>query len=99
MQSKIYKQSLNCKQQQFFPPNIELIDLTLLTLDFFTGLISIPLLIIMIVAISTVHLANGFATGNNGFELPLYYMLYLAIFASLEAGKPSLDHLLFGDEQ
>ncbi|PHS37557.1 MAG: DoxX family protein [Sulfurovum sp.] len=77
----------------------EILGVVLLTLGLFTRLISIPLIIIMIVAITTVHLGNGFSAGNNGFEIPLYYMLFLAIFASMGAGKLSLDHLLFGDEQ
>jgi len=56
-------------------------------------------MVVMVVAIMTVHLAHGFSAGDNGFEIPLYYMLFLAIFASFGAGKFSLDHLLFGEEQ
>jgi len=77
----------------------ELLGVVLLTLGLFTRLISIPLIVVMIVAITTVHLAHGFSAGDNGFEIPLYYMLFLAIFASFGAGKFSLDHLLFGEEQ
>ena len=77
----------------------EILGVVLLTLGLFTRLISIPLMIIMIVAITTVHLSNGFSAGNNGYEIPLYYMLFLALFASFGAGKLSLDHLLFGDDQ
>ena len=77
----------------------ELLGVILLTLGLFTRLISIPLIVVMIVAIMTVHLAHGFSAGDNGFEIPLYYMLFLSIFASFGAGKFSLDHLLFGDEQ
>jgi len=77
----------------------EMLGVILLTLGLFTRLISIPLIIIMIVAIATVHLSHGFAAGDNGFEIPLYYMLFLALFASLGAGKLSLDYLLFGEEQ
>ena len=77
----------------------EIVGVVLLTLGLFTRLISLPLMVVMIVAIVTVHLPNGFGAGNNGFEIPLYYMLFLAIFASFGAGKFSLDHLLFGDEQ
>jgi putative oxidoreductase len=51
----------------------------------------------MIVAIFTVHLPNGFNAGNNGFEIPLYYMLFLFIFLSHGAGKFSLDNLIFKD--
>ncbi len=83
----------------YMAASTEIIGVVLLTLGLFTRLISIPLMIVMVVAISTVHLAHGFSAGDNGFEIPLYYMLFLALFASLGAGKLSLDYLLFGDEQ
>jgi len=83
----------------YMAASTELIGVVLLTLGLFTRLISIPLMIIMVVAITTVHLVHGYAAGDNGFEIPLYYMLFLAIFASFGAGKFSLDHLLFGEEQ
>jgi putative oxidoreductase len=83
----------------YMAASTELIGVVLLTLGLFTRLISVPLMIIMVVAIITVHLAHGFAAGDNGFEIPLYYILFLAIFASYGAGKFSLDHLLFGEEQ
>ena len=72
----------------------EIVGVVLLTLGLFTRLISIPLMVVMVVAIVTVHLPNGFSAGENGFEIPLYYMLFLGIFASFGAGKFSLDHLI-----
>jgi putative oxidoreductase len=83
----------------YMAASTEILGVVLLTLGLFTRLISIPLIVIMIVAITTVHLSNGFSAGNNGFEIPLYYMLFLALFASFGAGKLSLDYLLFGEEQ
>ena len=83
----------------YLAASAELMGVILLTLGLFTRLISLPLIVVMIVAITTVHLAHGFSAGDNGFEIPLYYMLFLAIFASFGAGKFSLDHLLFGKEQ
>ena len=83
----------------YLAASTELIGVVLLTLGLFTRLISIPLMVIMLVAIIIVHFAHGFAAGDNGFEIPLYYMLFLSIFASYGAGKFSLDHLLFGEEQ
>jgi len=83
----------------YMAASTELIGVVLLTLGLFTRLISIPLMIIMVVAITTVHLAHGFSAGDNGFEIPLYYMMFLAIFASFGAGKLSLDYLLFGEDQ
>ena len=77
----------------------EIVGVVLLTLGLFTRIISLPLIIIMIVAIKTVHLAHGFSAGDNGFEIPLYYMLFLLIFVAFGAGKFSLDHILFKDEK
>lgn len=70
----------------------------LLALGLLTRLISIPLIVIMLVAIFTVHLPNGFSAGDNGFEIPFYYMLFLFIFLTNGAGKFSLDRLIFGDK-
>jgi putative oxidoreductase len=83
----------------YLAASTELLGVVLLTLGLFTRLISLPLMVVMIVAITTVHLTHGFSAGDNGFEIPLYYMLFLAIFASFGAGKFSLDHLFFGEEQ
>ena len=83
----------------YLAASTELLGVVLLTLGLFTRLISVPLMVVMVVAITTVHLSHGFAAGDNGFEIPLYYLLFLALFASLGAGKLSLDHLLFGEDQ
>ena len=77
----------------------ELLGVVLLTIGLFTRIISIPLMVIMVVAIMTVHLVHGFAAGDNGFEIPLYYMLFLLIFASHGAGKFSLDYFLFEKDE
>ncbi len=73
----------------------ETVGVVFLILGLLTRLISLPLIIIMVVAIVTVHLSNGFSAGSNGFEIPLYYMLFLFIFLSQGAGRFSLDHLIF----
>ncbi len=83
----------------YMAASTELLGVVLLALGLFTRLISIPLIIVMVVAIATVHLSHGFSAGDNGFEIPLYYMLFLALFASFGAGRFSLDYLLFGNEQ
>ncbi len=59
-----------------------------------TRIITIPLMIVMLVAIFTVHIGNGFAAGNNGFEIPLYYFLMLASLLITGPGKISLDSLI-----
>ena len=83
----------------YMAASTEILGVVLLTLGLFTRLISIPLMVIMVVAIVTVHLAHGFSAGDNGFEIPLYYMLFLFIFVSHGAGKFSVDQILFGKEK
>jgi putative oxidoreductase len=70
----------------------ELLGVVLLTLGLFTRYISIPLIFVMIVAICTVHFTNGFSAGDNGFEIPLYYMLMLFVLATHGGGKYSIDN-------
>lgn len=63
----------------------------LLFLGLGTRIISIPLIIVMIVAIFTVHIGNGFEASNNGFEIPLYYLLMLFSLIISGPGRLSLD--------
>lgn len=77
----------------------EITGVVLLTLGFMTRAVSIPLIVVMIVAIVTVHLPNGFSAGDNGFEIPLYYMLFLFLFLSHGAGKFSLDAFIFDEKK
>ncbi len=77
----------------------EIAGVVLLTLGLLTRAISIPLIVVMIVAIITVHLPNGFSAGNNGFEIPFYYMIFLLIFLTQGAGKFSLDRFIFGEKE
>lgn len=82
----------------YMAASTEALGVVLLTLGLLTRAISIPLIVVMIVAIVTVHLPNGFSAGSNGFEIPFYYMLFLLIFLTQGAGKFSLDRLIFGDK-
>jgi len=68
----------------------------LLTLGLATRFISAGLMVVMLVAITTVHLSNGFSAGDNGFEIPLYFFLMLFVLLSHGAGKLSLDRKLLG---
>lgn len=79
----------------YMAASTEALGVVLLTIGLFTRLISVPLIVVMVVAIMTVHLAHGFSAGDNGFEIPLYYMLFLFIFASHGAGKFSVDYFIF----
>jgi len=72
----------------------ELSGVVLLTLGLGVRIITIPLMITMIVAITTVHWGHGFEAGNNGFEIPLYYLLMLFVLLTYGAGKLSVDYML-----
>ncbi len=77
---------------------IELAGIVLLTLGLFTRLISLLLMCVMAGAIVFVHFQHGFSTADNGFEIPLYYFLFLFVFATFGPGKYSIDCLLFKEE-
>ncbi len=66
----------------------------LLLLGLGTRLISIPLIVVMLVAIFTVHLGNGFEASNNGFEIPLYYLIMLVTLLVYGGGKISADFFI-----
>lgn len=82
----------------YMAASAEAAGVVLLTLGFLTRAISIPLIVVMLVAIFMVHLPHGFSAGDNGFEIPLYYMLFLFVFFTYGAGRFSLDRLVFGDK-
>ncbi len=104
----------------YMSASTEVAGVVLLTLGLMTRAIAIPLIIIMFVAIATVHGVNGFnvivdgseivnpwinghhfigtiVTLQNGFEMPLYYILFLLVLLTQGAGKFSLDRLIFGE--
>lgn len=82
------------KLNAFLATGTETAGFVLLFLGLATRIISIPLIIVMIVAIMTVHLGNGFEAGNNGFEIPLYYIFMLFSLLITGPGKISFDALI-----
>ncbi|OCR85066.1 DoxX family protein [Campylobacter fetus] len=66
----------------------------LFVLGLFTRIISIPLIAIVLVAIFAVHFENGYSLANNGFEVPLYYLVMLLGLFSFGAGNISLDAVM-----
>ncbi len=78
----------------YMAASTELAGVFLLTFGFLTRLIALPLMVVMVVAITTVHLSNGFSAGDNGFEIPLYYMLMLFVLVAHGAGKFSVDYFI-----
>ncbi len=73
----------------------ELLGVGLLALGLFTRYISLPLIVTMVVAIGTVHFQNGFSAGDNGYEIPLYYLAMLLVLVGNGAGRFSIDNLIF----
>ena len=82
------------KLNAYFAATTEITGVVLLTLGLATRFISIPLIITMIVAIKTVHWGNGFDAGNNGWEIPLYYMIMLFTLFIYGPGKISIDNFI-----
>ncbi len=66
----------------------------LLLIGLLTRIATIPLMIIMLVAIFAVHWPNGFEAGKNGFEIPLYYLIMLFALFIMGPGSISVDHML-----
>jgi len=82
------------KLNAYLAAGTEMAGVFLLALGLFTRVISVPLKIIMLVAIFAVHWKNGFASGDNGYEIALYYFIMLLALFAFGAGKYSLDHIL-----
>jgi putative oxidoreductase len=82
------------KLNAFLATGTETAGFILLFFGFATRIISIPLIIVMIVAIATVHIGNGFEAGSNGFEIPVYYILMLISLLITGPGKISIDSLI-----
>lgn len=75
----------------YLAASTEAAGVVLLFLGLGTRLISIPLMVVMLVAIGTVHWANGFEAGSNGFEIPLYYLIMLLTLFFIGPGRISVD--------
>lgn len=78
----------------YLAASTEMAGVVLLVLGLCVRLIALPLMVVMVVAIVTVHLSNGFSSGDNGFEIPLYYMLMLFTLVTHGGGKFGVDYLL-----
>ncbi|MCA0430616.1 MAG: DoxX family protein [Bacteroidetes bacterium] len=82
------------KANAYFVASIEMIAVFAFILGIGTRIVSIILMPVLAVAIYTVHFQNGYSVGNNGYEIPLYYILMLTILLSFGSGKLSLDNFL-----
>ena len=72
----------------------ELLGVFMLLLGLGTRIITVPLMIVMVVAITTVHGGNGFEASSNGIEIPLYYLIMLFSLWIMGPGRISIDHFI-----
>lgn len=79
----------------FMATSTEVLGVALLILGLATRFISVPLIVVMFVAVVTVHGFENFSAADNGFEVPLYYALMLFGLVANGAGKFSLDETVF----
>jgi putative oxidoreductase len=82
------------KLNAYLSAGTEITGVVLLTLGLATRFITLPLIITMFVAIKTVHWGNGFDAGNNGWEIPLYYIIMLSSLFIYGPGKISIDNFI-----
>lgn len=80
--------------QAYLAASTELLGVFLLALGLGTRYIAIPLMVTLLVAIKTVHWENGFSSAENGFEIPLYYLLMLFSLFVYGGGRVSVDFFL-----
>ena len=69
----------------------ELLGGVLVTLGWLGGIGPALIILVMLVAILTVHVNNGFFTSNNGWEMPALYIAGALTFAFAGFGAYSLD--------
>lgn len=72
----------------------ELIGAAALVLGFATRFFSATLIILTLVAWASVHAGHGYNVCDNGYKLPLLYLLMFIPLLLNGAGKLSLDHAL-----
>ncbi len=76
----------------YMAASTEMVGVVLMVLGLGVRFIALPMMVVMVVAIATVHLAHGFSSGNNGFEIPLYYFLMLFTLATHGGGVFGMDY-------
>lgn len=73
----------------------ELIGAIALLVGLGTRFFSFTLIVVTVVAWAAVHAGNGYNVCDNGWKLPLMYLVMFLPLALGGAGKLSLDHLFF----
>ena len=73
---------------------VELVGAWALLFGFGTRIISAKLIVLTLVAWAAVHAGNGYNVCDNGFKLPLIYLVMFIPLLLTGPGKLSLDHLI-----
>ena len=73
----------------------ELIGAAALVLGLATRFFSLSLIVLTIVAWASVHAGNGYNVCDNGYKLPLMYLLMFIPLLFNGAGKASMDHFIW----
>lgn len=74
---------------------IEVIGAIALVIGLFTRFFSLSLIILTIVAWVSVHAGNGYNVCDNGFKLPLIYLIMFLPLLLAGPGKASLDYWIW----
>jgi len=74
----------------------ELVGAVCLVIGLGTRFWAISLIVLDVVAWYSVHADNGYNVCNNGFKLPLLYLVMLLPLFFSGPGKASIDHLVAG---
>ena len=72
----------------------ELIGVVALVIGLGTRFFSLSLIILTLVAWASVHAGNGYNVCDNGYKLPLIYLVMFIPLLLSGPGKLSLDHLI-----
>ena len=73
----------------------ELIGAAALVLGLATRFFSVSLIVLTIVAWAAIHAENGYNVCDNGYKLPLMYLLMFIPLLFNGAGKASMDHFIW----
>lgn len=73
----------------------ELIGAAALVLGLATRFFSVSLIVLTIVAWAAIHAGNGYNVCDNGYKLPLMYLLMFIPLLFNGAGKASMDHFIW----
>lgn len=74
---------------------LELIGAAALVLGLATRFFSVSLIALTIVAWAAIHAGNGYNVCDNGYKLPLMYLLMFIPLLFNGAGKASMDHFIW----